>query len=599
MVKIMLALVVIVPLIAAILGIAAVKDPKKAKYIAVAGSIISFASVALVGYGTATIPWLSVGVHVFNISISVTPLNYLLLFLVLLVGVFVMVYSVGYMTTLSEHRRFFLEIIAFQTAMAVFAVSGNFITLFFAWEFLSLTSYLLIGFWNHRDSANRAARRSLTIIFIGDLALLGSIIMFWSAFGTPEFSSIISMLSSVHPAGVSIASMLLLIAIFTKSAQFPFHEWLIDAMEGPTPVSAFLHSSTMVKAGVFVAIILAPIFYVGGTDGFMVAIGIVTAVIATVAAAREMHIKKVIAYSTIQELSIMLVAAGSSFILPAIYFFFAQTFYKALLFFSSGVSMESTGKENLNDMYGLRSSKILYASTIFGVLSLAGFIPFSGFFASSLIGTSLLSNTVVYAIMLGISMLTSFYIFRWVSFQARTTKSVEITANYMSTPANMKYPIALLAAFTLLASAFIIYMPGFLNYGGYLNYLSIPNSVNLSIQDGILFTILVSAGAALAYLVYYKNIIKFSAKSMDIFLYTRPIMNLIYRVFTMVTYGIAEGASVFDSYLSDGFDMLGRLTYRSGYILRRASVGDINMYALIFIIGIIALLIPFYLLVIV
>ncbi len=599
MVKIMLALVVIVPLIAAILGIAAVKDPKKAKYIAVAGSIISFASVALVGYGTATIPWLSVGVHVFNISISVTPLNYLLLFLVLLVGVFVMVYSVGYMTTLSEHRRFFLEIIAFQTAMAVFAVSGNFITLFFAWEFLSLTSYLLIGFWNHRDSANRAARRSLTIIFIGDLALLGSIIMFWSAFGTLEFSSIISMLSSVHPAGVSIASMLLLIAIFTKSAQFPFHEWLIDAMEGPTPVSAFLHSSTMVKAGVFVAIILAPIFYVGGTDGFMVAIGIVTAVIATVAAAREMHIKKVIAYSTIQELSIMLVAAGSSFILPAIYFFFAQTFYKALLFFSSGVSMESTGKENLNDMYGLRSSKILYASTIFGVLSLAGFIPFSGFFASSLIGTSLLSNTVVYAIMLGISMLTSFYIFRWVSFQARTTKSVEITANYMSTPASMKYPIALLAAFTLLASAFIIYMPGFLNYGGYLNYLSIPNSVNLSIQDGILFTILVSAGAALAYLVYYKNIIKFSAKSMDIFLYTRPIMNLIYRVFTMVTYGIAEGASVFDSYLSDGFDMLGRLTYRSGYILRRASVGDINMYALIFIIGIIALLIPFYLLVIV
>lgn len=261
--------------------------------------------------------------------------------------------------------------------------------------------------------------------------------------------------------------------------------------------------------------------------------------------------------------------------------------------------MESTGKENLNDMYGLRSSKILYASTIFGVLSLAGFIPFSGFFASSLIGTSLLSNTVVYAIMLGISMLTSFYIFRWVSFQARTTKSVEITANYMSTPASMKYPIALLAAFTLLASAFIIYMPGFLNYGGYLNYLSIPNSVNLSIQDGILFTILVSAGAALAYLVYYKNIIKFSAKSMDIFLYTRPIMNLIYRVFTMVTYGIAEGASVFDSYLSDGFDMLGRLTYRSGYILRRASVGDINMYALIFIIGIIALLIPFYLLVIV
>ncbi len=599
MVKIMLALVVIVPLIAAILGIAAVKDPKKAKYIAVAGSIISFASVALVGYGTATIPWLSVGVHVFNISISVTPLNYLLLFLVLLVGVFVMVYSVGYMTTLSEHRRFFLEIIAFQTAMAVFAVSGNFITLFFAWEFLSLTSYLLIGFWNHRDSANRAARRSLTIIFIGDLALLGSIIMFWSAFGTLEFSSIISMLSSVHSAGVSIASMLLLIAIFTKSAQFPFHEWLIDAMEGPTPVSAFLHSSTMVKAGVFVAIILAPIFYVGGTDGFMVAIGIVTAVIATVAAAREMHIKKVIAYSTIQELSIMLVAAGSSFILPAIYFFFAQTFYKALLFFSSGVSMESTGKENLNDMYGLRSSKILYASTIFGVLSLAGFIPFSGFFASSLIGTSLLSNTVVYAIMLGISMLTSFYIFRWVSFQARTTKSVEITANYMSTPASMKYPIALLAAFTLLASAFIIYMPGFLNYGGYLNYLSIPNSVNLSIQDGILFTILVSAGAALAYLVYYKNIIKFSAKSMDIFLYTRPIMNLIYRVFTMVTYGIAEGASVFDSYLSDGFDMLGRLTYRSGYILRRASVGDINMYALIFIIGIIALLIPFYLLVIV
>jgi NADH-quinone oxidoreductase subunit L len=139
------------------------------------------------------------------------------------------------------------------------------------------------------------------------------------------------------------------IAIFTKSAQFPFHEWLTDAMEGPTPVSAYLHSSTMVKAGVFAAILLFPPLPGNGMLPIILVFGIITAILSTFGALRELHIKKVIAYSTIQELSIMFIAIGSGALLAAVYFFFVQTFYKALLFFSAGNIMEATGSEYIPD----------------------------------------------------------------------------------------------------------------------------------------------------------------------------------------------------------------------------------------------------------
>ncbi len=594
----MFAPIVLLPLVAAIVAIALYRRQSAARYIAIAGSAIGFALTLAVSYGSASVPWFSVGQYAIGISIAVTPLNYLLLFLVMLIGPLIMVYSAGYMDTLSEQRRYYIEMLSFQAAMALFAISGSFITMFIAWEFLSLTSYLLIGFWHARDSANRAARKALTIIFIGDLALLASIVIFWNIFGTLEFAQIIASAGAHVSIDLTAGILLLLLAIFTKSAQFPFHEWLIDAMEGPTPVSAYLHSSTMVKAGVFAAILLYPLFSSVGISHIILVFGIVTAVISTIAAAREYHVKKVIAYSTIQELSIMLVAVGGGAVIAAIYFFFAQSFYKALLFFGAGVEMKSTGKEYLNEVSGLRSNRLVYLSTLFGVVSLAGFIPFSGFFANEGIGSSMMSNLVVYAIISGISMLTSFYIFRWLSYGAKKGRGAYIDGNYAGQPKTMVYPMVLLAALTLVSSAFVVYVAGFLNYGGYLAYLALPSSVPAGLLDSVLFLVLISAGAALGYLTYYKNRIKVSAKRLDAVLYTNPIVNWGYKMIAAITYATAEGISAFDFYLNNGFDWIGRLTLRSGYVIRRASVGDINSYAAIFIIGILALFAAFYYLVV-
>ena len=166
-------------------------------------------------------------------------------------------------------------------------------------------------------------------------------------------------------------------------------------MEGPTPVSAFLHSSTMVKAGVFAVISLLPIFLAFGAtlQETILAFGLVTAVLSTLNALRETHIKKIIAYSTVQELSLMLVLIGIGAYLAAIFFFFVQSFYKALVFFGSGTAMEASDSESLYDSAGMKSNRLVYITTAVSVLSIAGIIPFSGFFVNTFIGYSIPSYT--------------------------------------------------------------------------------------------------------------------------------------------------------------------------------------------------------------
>lgn len=592
-----IALIALLPLILGIIVVAVYKDVPKLRYIAIGASALGLILSLLASYGSFVFPWFSVAGYTLNISILVAPLNFMLLLLVMLIGTLVMVYSSGYMSVPSEQRRFYIELLSFEAAMATFSISGNFITLFIAWGFLSLTSYLLIGFWTYKDSANRAARKAITIILIGDLAMLGAIILFWNAFGTLEFTSIISALATNTSPDVYLGVLLLLVAIFTKSAQFPFHEWLIDAMEGPTPVSSYLHSSTMVKAGVFVAILLFPLFSATGTLPIILIFGIVTAIIATFCALREMHIKKVIAYSTIQELSIMLIALGSGAILAAIYFFFVQTFYKALLFFSAGNIIEASDTNYLDESSGLKSNRLIYLTTLVGVLSLAGFIPFSGFFANEGISNALSTNIAVYAIISAISLLTSFYIFRWFFYPSRKTSRAGLANNYRTQPATMVYPMVVLAVLTLFASAFFLYLPSFIGYGNYLPFLSGLN-ISLSINESIIFLVLIAIGALLSYLTYVKGMIKVNVAKLGAILYTNPVANLAYNMVASFFYEIGDAANMLDTYTSDAFDSIGRLTMNAGLTVRRASVGDINLYALVFIAGVIVLFAIFYVLVI-
>ena len=419
----MIALVLLLPLFIALITMALINDKRAGiiRYIPFFASLVSLLLMPFISSGESSLSWFSIAGHTFSITTIDSPINALLLLIVFSMASIIFVYSFGFMDALSEQKRFYMEMTAFEIAMAGFAMSGNFIMLFISWEFLSLTSYLLIGFWHSRESASRAARKTVTIIMIGDIALISAMVIFYTIFGSLNFITIITSISSVpalYHNSFLMGVFLLIIAIFTKSAQFPFQEWLPDAMEGPTPVSAFLHSTTMVKAGVFATLALLPLFMDTGYSSILLYFGILTATIATLNASRELHVKRVIAYSTIQELSLMIVAISSGAVLAGIYFFIVQSFYKALLFFSSGVMMKATDDEDLNKITGLRENKLLYFSTLFGALSLAGFFPFAGFFSSiSITSTfSLSENFIIYLILSLISIGTSFYIFSWLLF---------------------------------------------------------------------------------------------------------------------------------------------------------------------------------------
>ncbi len=592
----MIALVLLIPLFAAIIAIAVVKNDSWISYIALTGTLASLALLPVVSRGVTELNWFTVGAASIDITVMVTPINLLLIAAVLIIAPLVYAYSIGFMERKIEHRRFFIEMLAFEISMLAFAMSGNMILFFISWEFLSITSYLLIGFWNHREKANRAARKAITIVFIGDICILASIAILWSAYGSLEFNTIFYNVHAV-PQAVYYAALFMIIAVATKSAQFPFQEWLPDAMEGPTPVSAFLHSSTMVKAGVFAVIVLFPLFALTNTLGIITVISAFTAVLATLNAMKETHIKRVIAFSTVQELSLMLLAVSAGAMLAGIYFFIAQTFYKALLFFSAGAVMKATGSEDIKGKaHGMSYDRLLVITTLFGVLSLAGFIPFDGFFSNVGLGASLSQNIPVYVFISVIGVLTSFYIFRWFLLASRKSNDPVLRARYAVQPKIMVYTMAILAVLTLAASFVFFNIGSLLRSGaapaGYLQpylYGNVPSNAT----EYLVVSAEALIGAACGYVAYRKRIS--ASQTLSAIMYNSTIFNSAYALVAAFACGIAEGAALFDIYLNMFFDYIGRAVYSSGDVVRRVSTGSINAYALIFAIGLVIVLVMVYL----
>lgn len=585
----MIAFVLLIPLLVAMLLVSVNRDYGLTKRIAFVGSIASLLLLPFVDSGTTTINWFTINSVQLTITLAITPLSSLLLFMVLLMAPLVFAYSFGFMDLPSEQRRYYLEMLAFETAMLAFAMAGDFILLFIAWEFLSLTSYLLIGFWHSRERAIAAARKSITIILIGDIALLGSMAVLQNAFGTLQFSGIISQVGGGVPA---IAIALLIVAVLTKSAQFPFHEWLPDAMEGPTPVSAFLHSSTMVKAGVFATIVLFPLFSAAKGLGLdlLLAVGVVTVILSTLNAVREKQIKKVLAYSTVQELGLMFIAVSSNALLAAVYFFFAQSFYKALLFFSAGISMKANDKEDLEEL-GLRQNRIIYITTLFGVLALAGFLPFDGFFAN--VGLATFSpNLIIYLLISFTSLGTSFYAFRWLFLQEKKPRNAKISLSYKSTPKVMSYVMLVLAFLVLAASAGFFLIPSELSS---ISQFQPNTGLNVGITDAVVETAVVAVGAFVAYRTYKQKKPKALAESQKTSVwglaYTPKILNASYAHIAEFVEVLAGAALYFEENLNNLFDWFGHLVIRTGSFARRVAVGEINVYVALFAVGLLLLII--------
>ena len=557
------------------------------KYIALSAVVASFAiacGIIAQGSGIYALHWFSFGGITFNITVSTFLLNKILLFIVGLIGIAIFIYSIGYMDEPENQNRYYFEMLIFTLAMMLFAISANFISLFMAWELLGITSYLLIGFWYAKVNVSEAARAAITTILIGDISMLAAIVLFFNLYHTFNFYTLLGMAAS--PLAVFPLTFLL-IAVFTKSAQFPFSNWLQLAMEGPTPVSAFLHSSTMVKAGVFLLILLLPLFVQSHMLWILLTVGLITAVFGAMNALSENHIKKILAYSTIEDLGLMIVALGLNAVYAAVALFIVQAFYKALLFLSAGYMMKAN--HDRKDIHRISvNSRLVSFSMLAAALSLAGLFPLSGFFGKTAIGIAARPNLLVYAMLLGIDVLSTLYIFRWF-FVLKKNKKESTTVKFSKLP--MKLGIGIVLAL-LIISSFAMYFA--VNYMSILRINYIGNIKDIAIE-----TVLILAGIATTWLFYRKKQIKAllaREKNPNIagkILYNNVFVWSAYLIVAEIIAAIAKAVFYFDIAFNKFTYILGRIALLTGDALRAFENGEVNAYIAVFAAGLVFLIIFF------
>ncbi len=405
--------------------------------------------------------WISSGEFVANWSINLDPLSSVMLVVVTFVSALVHIYSIGYMSHDPHKPRFMSYLSLFTFSMLVLVVSDNFLQLFFGWEGVGLCSYLLIGFWYKKETANDAAIKAFIVNRIGDFGLAIGIFLIFFFFGSisfeevfqaaPEFVGTKLLFLGFELNLITLICLFLFIGAMGKSAQFLLHTWLPDAMEGPTPVSALIHAATMVTAGVFLVVRCSPLFEYSQVALNIVAIvGMITAIFAASVALVQNDIKKIVAYSTCSQLGYMFFAAGVGAYHVAIFHLFTHAFFKALLFLGSGSVIHAfKDEQDIRNMGGVRKKlPFTYIFMLIGTLALTGFPFLSGFYSKdAIIEFGYLSNSTLgnYTVIIGIftAFLTSIYSWRlfFKTFHGPyNNKKIEINETHES-PLTMLVPL--------------------------------------------------------------------------------------------------------------------------------------------------------------
>ncbi len=418
--------------------------------------------------------WISSGSFDVNWSINIDPLSSVMLVIVTSISSLVHIYSIGYMSSDPHKPRFMSYLSLFTFAMLCLVVSDNFLQLFFGWEGVGLCSYLLIGFWFKRNSANNAAIKAFIVNRIGDFGLALGVFLIFYHFNTVNFDEVFVLISessnqNINFLGlefnlITLISIFLFIGAMGKSAQFLLHTWLPDAMEGPTPVSALIHAATMVTAGVFLVVRCSPIFeYSQSALNFIIIIGIITAIFAASVAIVQTDIKKIIAYSTCSQLGYMFFATGVGAYHVAMFHLFTHAFFKALLFLGSGSVIHAfKDEQDINKMGGVwRKLPYTWVLMLIGTLALTGFPFLSGFYSKdAIIEFAFLKGSTLgyYASYLGImtAVLTSFYSWRlfFKTFHGNyQNKKIPISQTHES-PIVMIIPLIFLGVGAVLAGYF-------------------------------------------------------------------------------------------------------------------------------------------------
>ncbi len=341
--------------------------------------------------------WLPVGGFNANVALRVDPLSMVMALFVTGVSAIIHLYSIGYMEHDEGFSKFFVYLNLFVFSMLILVLSNNFVFTFVGWEGVGACSYWLISFWFDKDSAASAGKKAFVYNRIGDLGFVVAMAFLFSSTGTLSYTGVFAAATSGHitQTTATAVGLLLFLGAVGKSAQIPLYPWLLDAMEGPTPVSALIHAATMVTAGVYLMVRISPILALTPVTMTIIAsFGVATAFAAALAASAQSDIKKVLAFSTVSQLGYMFLAVGSGAYSAAIFLMVAHAFYKALLFLGAGSVIHGMGDEqDLKRMGGLRKYMPVTSGTfLVAWLAIAGVFPLAGFWAKGAVLTGAFAN---------------------------------------------------------------------------------------------------------------------------------------------------------------------------------------------------------------
>ncbi|MFC1918459.1 NADH-quinone oxidoreductase subunit L [Chloroflexota bacterium] len=614
------------------------KESRVAGYItitAIAGSLVlslwTLASVMSAPNHELPVPdisWLVIGNDLnIHLGLMVDSLTAVMVVVVTLVSLMVQIYSQGYMHGDPGYHRYYAWMSLFTASMLGVVISDSLLLIFVFWEMVGLCSYLLIGFWFHKPSAANAAKKAFIVTRLGDFGFLIAILLLFAHTGTFDIAQLHELAVTGALAGTVLtwAAIGIFSGAVGKSAQFPLHVWLPDAMEGPTPVSALIHSATMVSAGVFLVARTFPLFaYSAEAVTTVAVIGGVTAIFAASMGLVANDIKRVLAYSTISQLGYMMLGLGAAGIAIShgghatleaakaataigVFHLFNHAFFKALLFLGAGSVNHATGTFDMRLMGGLR--KIMpwtYTTFVIGSLSLAGIWPLAGFWSKDeILAISLETQPILFALALITVFMTAFYMFRavFMTFGGEYRGgSPEAHGHPHESPPVMVAPMVVLATLAVIS--------GFWNAGGGFSTFMGEHHAHAPGLFGILTQglpwislIMAGLGILLAYAMYSTK--RVSAERIgSIF---KPFYTLFLRKYWLdelyeniivkvsLIGGIFAGLEKIDTYGVDGIvNGVANGAAAGGRAIRRVQTGQLQFYGLVVGIGILAIIIVMY-----
>ena len=425
----------------------------------IAGFLLSLVYVGLTGWQTSSesvSSWLAIGDFQVEFGLRLDPLSKLMMLLVTGVASAIHVYSWDYMRDEPGFSRFFACLSLFTTSMLGIVLANNFIELFIFWELVGVSSYLLIGFWFERPAAADAGKKAFLSTRLGDFGFLLGILTVWSTLGSLNFGVLQQkLLADPQALGglATAAGLLIFCGAVGKSAQFPLHVWLPDAMEGPTPVSALIHAATMVAAGVYM---LSRVFFLlNGTALDVISwIGGFTALFAALIAVQQNDIKRILAYSTLSQLGYMVMGVGLHGPKEAMFHLSTHAFFKALLFLGAGsVILALHHEQDIWKMGGLRNKMpVTYWTFLAGTLALAGVVPLSGFYSKdAILGRAIEQHAYgLFALGVVVAILTTFYMFRLVFVVFGGTARSDTAGHAQESPPVILFPLRILAFLSII-----------------------------------------------------------------------------------------------------------------------------------------------------